>query len=118
MVREKRYEYCAGLPVGSRVSAAYLRSEIQYLAVGAAVVASPVGMNKQVIQDGQNGFLAKDQQQWFKRLSELIEQPELRKRLTRQGRVSVEKSYSLHQLVPKFLQILAGFKDRRANEQD
>ncbi|MFH1507286.1 MAG: glycosyltransferase family 4 protein, partial [Candidatus Omnitrophota bacterium] len=46
---------------------------IEYMAVGIPVVASAIGMNSEVIQDGINGFLASTQDEWFKKISLLID---------------------------------------------
>ncbi len=63
---------------------------LQYQAAGLPVVASPVGVNAQYVQDGATGFLASDATQWVNRLGVLIENPELRASLGRAGRRAVE----------------------------
>ena len=67
---------------------------IQYMAAGVPVVASPVGMNCEVIQDGVNGFLAATQEEWLQKLSLLAEQPSLRRQLAEEGRKRVEALYA------------------------
>lgn len=74
---------------------------LQYMAVGIPAVASPVGVNKEIIQDGINGFLANSEEEWIEKLSLLIENPELRYKLGMKGRQTVEKSYSLKVNAPK-----------------
>ena len=74
---------------------------IQYMAVGIPCVASGVGMNIEVIQDGVNGFLAQSEEEWFSKLSMLIEDSKLRNRLGAQGHRTVEQRYSLKVNAPK-----------------
>lgn len=67
---------------------------LQYMALGIPCVASPVGINKKIIKDGVNGFLADSQEQWIERLTPLIENPELRDKMGREGRKMAEEFYS------------------------
>jgi len=67
---------------------------LQYMAFEVPTVMSPVGVNTEIIQDGINGFLASDTNEWLEKLSILIENPELRKKLGKQGFNTVEKKYS------------------------
>jgi glycosyltransferase involved in cell wall biosynthesis len=64
---------------------------LQYQAAGLPVVASPVGVNAQYVQDGTTGFLVRDAAQWVDKLSALIENPGLRTALGQAGRREVEK---------------------------
>ncbi len=68
---------------------------IQYMATGLPVVASPVGMNKQVVRPGKNGFLADTQEEWIDALSTLIENKALRQQMGQAGRKLVEDHYTL-----------------------
>ncbi|MCL4479596.1 MAG: glycosyltransferase family 4 protein [Deltaproteobacteria bacterium] len=89
---------------------------LQYMAMAIPCVASPVGVNTEVIQDGINGFLAKDEKEWIEKLTLLIENPELRNRIGKAGRKTVEVKYSLKVWAPKYVEILkkvAGEKDIR-----
>lgn len=68
---------------------------IQYMACQHPVVASPVGVNNQIVEHGQNGFLAQDGKDWEMRLAQLIEDRDLRRSFGRRGRRDVERTYSL-----------------------
>jgi glycosyltransferase involved in cell wall biosynthesis len=68
---------------------------LQYMACGVPVVASPVGVNREIINDGENGLLAATDEEWFKKLSLLACNEALRRRLGQKGRETVEKNYSL-----------------------
>lgn len=68
---------------------------LQYMALEIPTIMSPVGVNTEIIQDGENGFLASTTEEWVEKLSLLIEDPELRERLGKAGRKTVEERYSV-----------------------
>lgn len=68
---------------------------LQYMALGIPTLMSPVGVNSEILTDGESGFLPRSEDEWFERLSSLIEQPALRRRLGDAGREVVVKRYSL-----------------------
>jgi len=68
---------------------------IQYMACGIPVVASPVGVNRQLVEHGVNGFLASTREEWERSLRTLIGDPVLRQRMGRAGRRKVEKEYAI-----------------------
>ncbi len=68
---------------------------LQYLAVGVPVVASPVGMNREIVHNHKNGFFARNEHEWFTWLKLLIHEPNLRKRLGQEGRELVKTDYAL-----------------------
>lgn len=67
---------------------------IQYMSVGIPTVASPVGINKEIIDDGKNGFFAKTEQEWIAKISRLIEDKRLREKLGQNGRRTIAEQYS------------------------
>lgn len=79
---------------------------LQYMAIGIPCVASPVGINREIIKDGVNGFLGGNQEEWMERLSRLIEDRELREKMGREGRNLAESLYSYEVNFPKFISIL------------
>ncbi|MCS6789742.1 MAG: glycosyltransferase family 4 protein [Bacteroidia bacterium] len=79
---------------------------IQYMAVGIPSVVSPVGMNREVIQEGQTGFFASTPEEWITQLRRLIEDPDLRQRMGRAARQTAEKRYSAPANFPYLLSIL------------
>ena len=76
------------------------------MAVGIPCVASPVGINKELIRDGENGFLATTEEEWYEKLSLLIENPEIRKRMGLRERDFVVKNYSFEVAAPKLISTL------------
>jgi glycosyltransferase involved in cell wall biosynthesis len=81
---------------------------IQYLSVGVPVVCTPVGINSDIVKDGENGFWAAHDQEWVDRLSTLIQNPNLRLQMGLKGIETVEQEYSLTVTSEKFLQVLQG----------
>lgn len=79
---------------------------IQYLAAGTAAVASPVGANCDVVQDGVNGFLASTTDEWVEKLKLLLENSELRQKFAKIGQQTVENDYSIQSNAPKFIDVL------------
>jgi len=59
---------------------------LEYSAAGLAVVASPVGTNAEHVRDEITGFLADSDDEWIARIAQLIENPQLRKTMGREGR--------------------------------
>jgi glycosyltransferase involved in cell wall biosynthesis len=79
---------------------------IQYQGVGVPVVCTPVGINKDLVEDGVNGFYAMNPEEWEKKLSLLIEDSELREKMGREGRKRVLKSYTYQACAPRLFSIL------------
>ena len=68
---------------------------IQYMACGIPVIASPVGVNSEIIQDGKNGFLAKNNKEWIDKIRILSKNLELREKFSIRGRKLVEEEYTI-----------------------
>lgn len=79
---------------------------LQYMGVGIPSVASPVGVNKEIVMEGVNGYLASSENEWFSKLSILIENKDLRIKMGKEGRRLVEQKYSIKNNVNKFIRIL------------
>jgi len=79
---------------------------IQYMACGLPVVASPVGVNSEIVEHGFNGYLASNQAEWLGALSQLRGQPELCEEFGRAGRKKVESLYSLEVTGPRLAELL------------
>lgn len=78
---------------------------LQYMSLGIATVMSPVGMNNQLIQHGENGFLAETPEEWLAYLKELIENKTLRKKIGLAGNQTVQNNYSVEALKTKYLNL-------------
>lgn len=87
---------------------------IQYMACGLPVVASPVGVNSEIVTHGKTGFLASTPAEWQSTLRTLINDPELRLRMGQAGRERVERDYSLQVHGPRVARLLADVARRAA----
>lgn len=67
---------------------------LQYLAAGVPAIASPVGINADILRNGENGLLADGRAEWCRALIDLAGNPDLRERLGIAGRRTVEEGYS------------------------
>lgn len=74
-----------------------------YMSLAIPAVLSPVGVNTEIINDGENGFLAGSQAEWVEKLSMLIDSFELREKLGKAGRQTVEQQYSVNANKQKYL---------------
>lgn len=79
---------------------------LQYMAAGVAAVASPVGVNAEIVVDGVNGFVASNEANWTDRLARLVADPALRHQLGAAGRRTVVEKYSTAVSGPKLLAVL------------
>jgi glycosyltransferase involved in cell wall biosynthesis len=68
---------------------------IQYMACGLPVVASPVGVNERIVEEGMSGYLATSLGEWRQALGELLADREKRLRCGAYGRERVVRDYSL-----------------------
>jgi Glycosyl transferases group 1 len=68
---------------------------LQYMAAGLPVVASPVGVNRDLVRDSGAGFLASSSDEWAQALRELAGNAALRARMGQSGRQYVERYANL-----------------------
>jgi glycosyltransferase involved in cell wall biosynthesis len=68
---------------------------IQCMSMGIPVIASPIGSNLEIVEDGRTGFLADTPDEWYDRLCRLADDPQLRRRLGAAARRAVEARFSL-----------------------
>jgi glycosyltransferase involved in cell wall biosynthesis len=68
---------------------------LQYMALRIPTLMSPVGVNKDIIREGENGFLAHEMKEWVYKISLLVEDELLRKKIGDAGRKTVVDHYSV-----------------------
>ena len=85
---------------------------LQYMALGIPVLVSPVGVNVDIVSDGESGFLARTPEDWEHGLERLLTDQELRRRMGRAGRQMVERSYSATAHAPRVAEIFRRAADK------
>jgi glycosyltransferase involved in cell wall biosynthesis len=85
---------------------------IQYMACGIPVIASPVGVNAEIVEHGVNGFLVTTEIEWTEALQTLLQDPALRTRMGLEGRRKVERDYSLQVWGPRVAKMLWHIADQ------
>lgn len=85
---------------------------IQMMAVGAPAVVSPVGVHRDLVVDGVNGFWAISPSDWADRIDRLLGDAALRRRLGLAARETVVGGYSVEANLPRLVRVL------RAASQD
>lgn len=81
---------------------------IQYMACGKPVIASPVGMNKEVVNEGKNGFTAVTEKDWLAAIKTLVTDAEKRQSFGEAGRRLVEEKFALQVTAKKWIEIFKG----------
>ena len=79
---------------------------IQYMACGLPVVASAVGVNSEIVRNGEDGYLASSAAEWVEALGKLLRDETLRAQMGRAGRERVKQHYCIQQTAPKLIAML------------
>ncbi len=79
---------------------------IQYMACGRAVIASPVGVNTDIVEDGVNGFLASTHDDWVEAIDRLRSDGTLREKMGLTGRRKIESEYCVQRTAPDLVEIM------------
>ncbi len=79
---------------------------LQYMALGIPTVASAIGANYRVIEDGVSGTLVNNDSEWSSALEKYLLDPELRREHGSKARERVEKYYSVKANEPVYLNVI------------
>lgn len=88
---------------------------IQYMACGKPVVASPVGVNQDIVVNDINGYLASTVDEWAHALRALFSNKQYQLVMGAQGRRSVEEKYCLQVTAPRLAQLFHEVVAKGAN---
>lgn len=78
---------------------------LQYMALEIPTLMSAVGVNKQIVQNGVNGYLIQDEDGWYNKLEELIITQGLREQIGKAGRKRIIGHYSVSAIKERFVRI-------------
>jgi glycosyltransferase involved in cell wall biosynthesis len=90
---------------------------LQYMGLGIPTLASPVGVNSEIIDDGENGYLPRTEDEWVERLLTLARSVRLRDSLGRAGRRTVEERYSVDVAAARVYGILEEVCERKGRQR-
>ena len=68
---------------------------IQYMSLKIPVIASPIGVNSEIIEDNVNGMLAITEDDWYNKILLLMNDHKFYKKLSNEGYNTIEKDFSL-----------------------
>jgi len=77
---------------------------LTYMSIAIPFVATAYGTNYRIMQDGVQGFMAKDDNEWKEKLIQLVDDVEMRKRMGQAGRKQVVELFSVQANFSKYLQ--------------
>jgi len=77
-----------------------------YMACGVPAVCSPVGAATTIITEGETGFLAASDEEWYRKIERLLNDATLRQHIAEKARALVVSRYSLATHAPQLLRIL------------
>jgi len=69
---------------------------LQYMSLGIPTVATAIGANHRVIDNGISGFLVNTKEEWLQRLTLLLENQQIREDIGKAAAVRVENKYSIN----------------------
>jgi glycosyltransferase involved in cell wall biosynthesis len=78
---------------------------LQYMALGIPSVASPVGVNRDIIRHGENGFLASTEDEWVQVLATLLRDKKQRRAVGEAGRATIEAEFSAQVVAPRVAEL-------------
>jgi len=91
---------------------------LQYMALGIPTVATRIGANSRIIEDGENGFLVSDQEEWKDRLLVLAADPDLRRRVGDAASRTVAERFSVRANRDVYLGVLDAVFGWRESARD
>lgn len=92
------------LPQNSWNKYKFIMKTAQYMALGIIPVGTPMASNPEVIRHGENGFLAANDKEWIEYLNILVNDKELRNKMSANAAQDAQKKYSLEANSPKVIE--------------
>lgn len=95
------------LPVDEWTKRKFYLKLVQYMALGIPAVCTPLGANPEVVEHGQTGFLANNDNEWSAALERLVADSNLRAEM---GRVAAERAHERYTLQANASAIVDAFR--------
>ncbi|MBM3418231.1 MAG: glycosyltransferase [Bacteroidetes bacterium] len=80
---------------------------LQYMALGIPALMSPIGVNNQIIEHAQNGYLLKTAEEWKEHLALLLQDKTLRMQIGKSGKQTIDERYSVLSNQEKYLALFS-----------
>lgn len=90
---------------------------LQYMAAGLPVIASPAGVQKQIVEHGVTGYIPQNGQEWEYFLKILLTTKNLRKAMGKKGREKVCENYSTSRVFSGILRNLENLFPEKASKR-
>jgi glycosyltransferase involved in cell wall biosynthesis len=81
---------------------------LQYFGVGIPAICTPVGVNRDVVKNGESGYWASNNSEWIDMLSRLIDNSGQRETFGIAGRKTLQTGYSVEANSPLILKVVKG----------
>tara|TARA_B100001123_G_C15311216_1_gene1024421 strand:- start:1577 stop:2668 length:1092 start_codon:yes stop_codon:yes gene_type:complete len=78
---------------------------LQYMALGIPPVVTNVGNNLNIIENGRNGFLVNNQEDWYNIFLKLIDDSNIRNKIGKEANKTINKFYSIDIVSKKYINI-------------
>lgn len=79
---------------------------IQYMGLGIPAIATNIGINTLIVEDGVNGFLVQPDADWYPVLDKAIKEKTRLSGMGRQARITIEKEYSFKANAGKYMEFV------------
>jgi len=79
---------------------------LQYMGLGIPSIASPLGVNKEIVKNGINGFLATNEDEWYNIMLDILNNKYDLKIISDAAYETVHQKYSIKAVLPKLIEIL------------
>ncbi len=98
------------IAIAPQVEDVWTRSKVPakvlaYFAACVPTVASDVDAYRAYVKDGVNGYLAGTLTEWEEKLEALVADAALRERISKAGRATAERDFSIASVVPKYVEL-------------
>tara|TARA_B100000287_G_C20670486_1_gene793208 strand:+ start:635 stop:1753 length:1119 start_codon:yes stop_codon:yes gene_type:complete len=81
---------------------------LQYMSLGIPSISSNYGTAQYIVKNGINGFLVDTKDEWIDKISLLVKDEELRRRLGKNAREHIKQNYSIQAVEPLYLSSIDG----------